>query len=369
MSSLAHRRLGWRSHLERRPRRLDREEEIGADRLDQLHRPWQGPLPRREHADVLGTDAEIGARAGRTLEHRRVDARCARIQVDEEPLPAEPPAAVMAGHGAGDQVHRRRADERGHEHVRRSAVHLFRHGQLLDHAVLHDSDTVPHGHRFDLVVRDVDRRSAQALVEARQLAPRLHAQQRVEVGKRLVHQECVRLAHDRPRERNALTLATGQLVWVAIEQLVELEDRGRAFDGLADVLLRLLGHLKREGDVLEDGHVRIERVVLEDHRHVALDRVDEVHEPVPDRDLAGGRILEPRDQPQDRALPTAGRPQQHEELAVLDAERYVVHRDDVAEALRQVPENDLSHAILPTPSEPRPARLVRTSAGRSGTRS
>ena len=76
-----------------------------------------------------------------------------------------------------------------------------------------------HRHRLDLVVGDVDDRRAEALVEAGDLGARLDAQLGVEVGERLVHQEDGRLADDRPAERDALALAAGQLLRLALEQV------------------------------------------------------------------------------------------------------------------------------------------------------
>ena len=90
-------------------------------------------------------------------------------------------------------------------------------------------------------------------------------------------------------------------------------------------------------------HVRIQRVALEHHRDVAVLRLDVVRRRVADPDRALGRILEPRDHPERGRLPAARRPEQHEELVVLDLEVEVAHRDDVAEALRDVVEHDPSH--------------------------
>ena len=87
----------------------------------------------------------------------------------------------------------------------------------------------------------------------------------------------------------------------------------------------------------------VERVVLEHHRHVPLDGVDEVHELVADHDLAGGGVLESGDHAEDRALATPGWSEQHEEFAVLDLERNVADSLDLAEALDQMLDQDVGH--------------------------
>ena len=89
---------------------------------------------------------------------------------------------------------------------------------LLEDAVVHDRDPRAHRHRLDLVVGDVDDGRLEALVEAGDLGARLDAELGVEVGERLVHQEHGRLAHDRATERDALALAAGQLLRLAVEQ-------------------------------------------------------------------------------------------------------------------------------------------------------
>ena len=54
-------------------------------------------------------------------------------------------------------------------------------------------------------------------------------------------------------------------------------------------------------------HVRVERVVLEHHRDVALGRLEVVDHAAADRDLAAGDLLQPRDHAQQRDLAAARR--------------------------------------------------------------
>ena len=115
----------------------------------------------------------------------------------------------------------------------------------------------------------------------------------------------------------------------------------------ADQLERLLGapaplrlgdlaHAQPVGDVLRDGHVREQRVVLEDRVDVARvgRQVLDLH--APELDAAAVGQLEAGDQPQRRRLARPGRAEQREELAVPDLERDAVDRLDLAVALDQV---------------------------------
>ena len=68
------------------------------------------------------------------------------------------------------------------------------------------------------------------------LGARLDAQLGVEVRERLVHQEHLRLADDRATERDALALAAGELLRLALEQLLEAQDLGRFVDAPLDLV-------------------------------------------------------------------------------------------------------------------------------------
>ena len=90
--------------------------------------------------------------------------------------------------------------------------------------------------------------------------------------------------------------------------------------------LRRLAQLQAEAEVRAHGQVRVERVGLEDHRDVALARVEVGDVALADEDAAVGDLLDPRDQLQQRRLAAAGRADEHHELAVADLERDVVDR-------------------------------------------
>src|SRR4029453_11060455 len=118
-------------------------------------------------------------------------------------------------------------------------------------------------------------------------------------------------------------------------------------------------HAQRKGDVLEHGEVRVEGVVLEHHREVAVARGHVVHAPPADQHVAGGDVLEAGDHPEQRRLPAPRRPDEDHQLAVGDVEAHVVHhRLAAAVALDDVPERDLGHHPFTAPAV-RPATMRR----------
>ncbi|HWJ32189.1 MAG TPA: hypothetical protein VNR59_07600 [Gaiellaceae bacterium] len=316
-------------------RRVDGEVEIhlGAHVLLDV----DGDVERRavaRHADVLRTDAERDAAADvDLLRHGQL----VRAEAGDE-------GTVALDEVGLDEVHRGRADEAGDEEVRRRVVEHLRLVDLLQVPVAQHADAVAERHRLALVVGHVDRRHAEVALDAGDLGPHLHAQLRVEVGERLVHQERLRLAHDRASHRDPLALPARQMPRPLLQHLGEPEDPRGALDAPADLLLRDAAHLQAEAHVVVDVHVRVERVVLEDHRHVARLRRQVVHDLAADADDAAADLLEPGDHAERARLAAAGRSDEDDELAVGDVEVELVHGARAVRVdLRQALELDRRH--------------------------
>ena len=239
------------------------------------------------------------------------------------------PTAVRM-HRPLEQVHRRRSDEARDEEVERLVVEVLWGVDLLEDSHAHHGDAIAHGHRLDLVVRHVDRGRRELVLELADLGSHLHPELRVEVRERLVHQEHLRLAHDRAAHGDALALPTGKLLRLPRQVRGQIEQLRRPGDPLGNDGLRHLAQPQPEPDVVRDGEVRVERVVLEHHRDVPVLRREVVHDAIADRHRPVGDVLEPRDHPQRRRLAAARRADEHEELAVLDVQREVLHGVHVA---------------------------------------
>ena len=123
-------------------------------------------------------------------------------------------------------------------------------------------------------MRDIDERAAEVALEALQLRPHLEAQQCVQRRERLVEEERARVADERPAECYSLPLAARELPGLALEQVLHVQDRRGLLHALLDLVLRQLALLEREGEVPEDGLVRVQREVLEHDRDVTVAGVD-----------------------------------------------------------------------------------------------
>ena len=177
---------------------------------------------------------------------------------------------------------------------------------------------------------DVNEGRLQALMQLGDLGTHLHAELGVQVGQRLVEEEDLRITDDGAAQRDALTLTTGQSLRLAVEVRLDGQDLGGLANQLVDLILRLLAQLEAERHVVIHGHMRIQRVVLEHHRDVAILRRDVVDEAVADVELALGDLLQAGDHAQGGGLAAAGRTNQNDELLVFDVEAEVGNSGDVA---------------------------------------
>ena len=199
------------------------------------------------------------------------------------------------------------ADEVGDEPRPRKAVDSRRLVQLLDAAGVHHRDPMRQRERFGLVVRHVDERDADLLLQIDELDLHVLAELRVERRERLVQQQHRRMGDQRPRDRHALLLPARKLVRVALAEAGQPHVRERLGQLARNLARGRLRHLQRKGDVALHGHVREQCVALEYGAHrAALGRpvgdVAAVQQNAP----AVGKI-EAGDHPQERRLAAAGR--------------------------------------------------------------
>src|SRR6185312_1125827 len=122
---------------------------------------------------------------------------------------------------------------------------------------------------------------------------------------------------------------------------------GRLAYAILDLRLRNLSQSHPESDVRIHVEMRKKCVVLEDHRYVAVVRQLVAHVLAVEQDLSFGSDLEPGDDAHGCGLAAAGRPDEHDELALGRVEREVLDRDDIAEVLPNATELNSRHSNSP----------------------
>src|SRR5215469_3647110 len=115
--------------------------------------------------------------SGRTLERKR-----------DRPDTHHPVLCFPADH-----VDRWRPDEASDEQALRPAIEVVRRADLLDPAGAQADDTVGHRRRLDLVVGNEDRRHPELPLQRLDLGPHGQPECRIEIGKRFVEEQQLRL--------------------------------------------------------------------------------------------------------------------------------------------------------------------------------
>ena len=282
--------------------------------------------PLEDDADDLAADLPVG----RICQHDvlrtqdRRDAGALRHVIDTVKQPARKARLERPGHDAVEQV--AVADEVRNERVLRLVVDILRLADLLDLAFLHDHDLVRHGQRFFLVVRDVDKGNAEFVVHRLEFELHLLAHLEVERAERLIEEQDLRLVDKRAGDGDTLLLAARKRRDRAFLKALQVHQFQDFLDLAADLFLRRLLLLEAERDVLEDVHVREQRIPLEDRvdrPFVGRQRRDVL---AVQQDVPFCRHLKAGDHSERRRLPAPGGAEEGDELAALHLEVEVVDR-------------------------------------------
>ena len=227
------------------------------------------------------------------------------------------------------EVHLGRADEARHEKVGRMVEHLLRRPDLLDKAVFHDDDAVPKRHGFGLVMGNIDESRVNALAEFDDFGAHLVPELCIQIGKRLIHQEHLRVTHNGAPDRNALPLAARKRFRLAIQILGDIQNFCRLAHFFVDDFLFFLAQLKRERHVFINRHVRIKCVILEHHRDVAVLWRNIIYQLIANVKFAAADFLKAGHHAQRRRLSAARRTHKHNELLVRNLQVELLHRDHI----------------------------------------
>ena len=120
---------------------------------------------------------------------------------------------------------------------------------------------------------------------------------------------------DGPRQRDALLLPAGQLMWMSVAEAAEPHQVERPPDPRCNRILRPAARPQRKRDVLEDAQMREDRVVLEYHAKAAPLRRHRRDVRAVEQHRAAVGADKPGDHHQRRRLARARGPEQREEFA------------------------------------------------------
>ncbi len=182
---LSHRRQALRRNADhqRLTATVEIKEDLVTDRFDHID-----PRIETQHC-VLGGLQVLRAHANDHVlaEPDRIDPR--RTQRHAPTIGHDQVQAILRVQASLQHIHRRAAEETGHEQIGWAVVQRHRTIDLLDHAILEHHDTLAERHRLDLIVGDVDHGGTELAVQLRDLGAHAVAQLGIQIGQRLVEQK------------------------------------------------------------------------------------------------------------------------------------------------------------------------------------
>ncbi len=225
-------------------------------------------------------------------------------------------------------------------------IDVERRADLLDLAVAEHRDPIRHGHRFGLIVGDVDHGNAHLAVDALDLDLHLLAQVLVERPQWLVEQHEVGVEDQAAREGDALLLTARQLARIALGEARKPDQAEHLVGTRFHLGARKTAHLERKDHVAQRRHVWEQGIVLEHHADVALVGFLQREIAAIELDDAAGRGFEAGDHHQCRGLAGAARAEKGNELTADDVQIDAV--DGVALAvvrLADISQPQVAHGV------------------------
>ncbi|GAA0927677.1 hypothetical protein GCM10009558_040310 [Virgisporangium aurantiacum] len=207
--------------------------------------------------------------------------------------------------------------------VDRSRVQVLRRADLLYPAAAQHDEAVGHRQRLLLVVGDVHRRQPEGLVQPADLGAHLQPQFGVQIGQWFVHQDQCGFQDDGAGDGHSLLLAAGQLARELARLVLEMDQADRLVGAPPHLGPRQPAHLQSEGDVLADGQVREQGVVLEHHAEPAPFRWQRIQPGAVLPDLPAAERQQPGQTVERGGLAATGRAEEGDELAPLDGQSQI----------------------------------------------
>ena len=244
----------------------------------------------------------------------------------------------------GDALH-----EIAHIIVDRVGDDVLGRADLHDPPVLHDRDPAADTDRLVEIVGDEHRGLGQLGRQRHELLLKLPPDQRVQGGKRLVHQQDLGVRSERPGEADPLLHAVRQFARKAVLVTVQIDEAEAALGDLPPRRFRLALHLEREGDVVPDRAVRKQRHVLENHADLGGAQLPQLafserqHIPSEHFDAAGSRLDQPVDMTNHRRLSRARQSHDAKDFAPRNVEGAIRDADHASELFEHL---RLGEAVL-----------------------
>ena len=166
------------------------------------------------------------------------------------------------------------------------------------------------------------------------------AQLGVEIGERFVEEQDVGFDHEGAGQGHTLLLSAGKLVWRSFGVRFHSNRGQRLLHSLRLFSGGNAANIQSIRDVFRDGHVRPERVILENHPGIPQMRRHAGHRLLAKEKASTVGLIKSGDRAQQGGLAATRWPQQKEQFLILDLQGNPLERDGVAKVLGQIVNED-----------------------------
>ena len=194
---------------------------------------------------------------------------------------------------------------------------------------------------------DIDGGGLQLLMKPCDLHPHMVPEFRIEIGERFVEEKDFRRLDHGACDRHTLLLPAGQFGRLTGKIGLQPERCRDCLDAFVDLILRHLHALEAEGDIVVDRHMGVKRIILEDHRHTPVPRLEIVDRPAADRHGAARDIFKPGNHAKQRGFAASRRPEEDDEFAIRNVKIKALDDIDGAIALVDIGADDVRHLSSP----------------------
>ncbi len=245
--------------------------------------------------------------------------------------------------------------------VDRIRIDFHRRADLHDLARAHDHDPVGERHRLFLVVRDEDEGALERLMQPVAFGAQFASQLGIEARQRFVEQERRWVGHQRAGERDPLRLAARALARHLVEQVRDAHHLGDLAHALLPAPPGARFFMRRPNSMFCATFLCGNSAWVWNTMPRPRSRGSRSLTTRPSMRISPAvGSSKPAIMRKRRGLAAARRPDQHDELAVLDGQAQILHRRHGAEGLAQADELDAGHGYLRTIPKLKPrARCLR----------
>ena len=196
-----------------------------------------------------------------------------------------------------------------------AGINFAGRGDLFECAVLEKRDAIGEGHGFFLIVRDKEEGDAKFALKRFQFGLHLFAEIGVECGERLVEEQELRALDEGTGKGDALLLAAAKTRRTSSGVFVHFDHAEGGIDAGGNFGHGSVGDAKTVSNIVGDGEVRKEGVLLEDGVNAAFVGRKSVEADGVHPDFAVGRLFESSDEAKESGFARAAFAKKSQEFA------------------------------------------------------